>query len=171
MTEIEVKIRVKDLAGLRMAILNMGAQLEKERSHEENTFYDFPDQKLTKKRMALRLRQTGKKAYLTFKGAPLKSRRFKVREECETEIRNAKEMRKVLRALELVPAFGYQKFRTVLRKGHLKICLDETAVGNFCELEGQRSDIVKFAKSLGFSSADLIKQDYVELMLAEKQTP
>lgn len=170
MVEIEVKVRLKDLAGLREALLKAGARLEKERSSEDNTFYDFPDRKLLKERSGLRLRRVGKKTYLTFKGTPQKSRRFKVREEYETEVRNEKQMRKVLHMLGLVPTLRYRKFRTVFRTSRLKICLDETAVGNFCEIEGQRNDIVKFAKSLGFSPSAWVKQDYVELIQGGKKT-
>ena len=116
------------------------------------------------KSRALRPREAGRKTFLTFKGPPQKSRRFKVRDEFETEIRNGKEMRRILRALGLVPTFQYRKFRTVFRKGVVKVCLDETAVGNFAELEGERSDIVRLAKTLGYSPAQMIKRDYVQLI-------
>jgi adenylate cyclase class IV len=38
------------------------------------------------------------------------------------------------------------------------------ALGSFAELEGERSDIVRLAKTLGFSPAQMIKRDYVELI-------
>lgn len=171
MVETEVKIRVKDLGAFRESVVKAGARLEKERAAEENTLYDFPSRRLFKKRSALRVRQSGKKTFLAFKGAPQKSRRFKVREEFEAEVKNAKHLRKILRALGLVRAFSYRKFRAVYRKGRLKICLDETTVGNFCELEGERGDIIKFAASLGFSRADLIKLDYVQLIQQKGKTP
>ena len=118
---------------------------------------DLPE----RERPVNRLREVGRKAFLTFKGAPQKSRRFKVREEFETEVRNGRELRRILRSLGLVAGFRYAKHRTVFRKGAVKICLDETAVGHFAELEGERSDIVKLAKTLGFSPARMIKRDYV----------
>ena len=171
MLEIEVKVRVKDLEALREALLKSGAQLKKERSSEENTLYDFPAQTLCQKRSALRLRTAGKKTFLAFKGAPQKSRRFKVRDEFETEVKNEKQTQKILRSLGLSPVFSYQKFRAVYRKGRLKICLDETAAGCFCELEGEKNEIVKFAKTLGFSRADLIKLDYVQLLEKKGKKP
>jgi adenylate cyclase class 2 len=163
MVEIEVKIKLEDLEKTRNAVIKLGARLEKERCREENTLYDFPSGTLGGKRYALRLRKVSSKAFLTFKGAPQKSRRFKVREEFETEVKNEKHLRKILRSLGLIPVFSYQKFRAVYWKGRLKICLDETEVGDFLELEGERNEIAKFARSLGFSRADLIKKDYVEL--------
>jgi predicted adenylyl cyclase CyaB len=162
--EIEVKIKVENLESLRQNLLSLGARLERERFSEDNTLYDFHSRSLYQKRCALRLRLVGKKAFLTFKGTPQKSRSFKVREEFETEIRDEKQIKKILRALGFVPVFSYQKHRTLFRTSRLKICLDETAAGNFCEFEGERSDIIKFVKKLGSSRADLIKLDYVQLL-------
>jgi len=169
MVEIEVKIRIQDLDPYREKILNLGAKIEKERFFEENTLYDFPSQALSKKRQALRIRKVGKKTFLTFKGAPQKSRKFKVREEHETEVKNKKNLKKILKSLGLVPAFSYQKYRTVFRKGRLKICLDETSIGNFIELEGERNDITKFARPLGISKSEFIKLDYVQLFKMERE--
>jgi len=164
MLEIEVKLPVADPKAFRETLISAGARLEKERTAEDNTLYDFRSGELRKKGQALRLREAGRKTFLTFKGTPQKSRRFKVRDEFETEVRNGKQVRRILRSLGLIPAFRYRKHRTVFRKGTVKICLDETAVGNFAELEGERSDIVRLAKTLGFSPARMIKRDYVELI-------
>jgi predicted adenylyl cyclase CyaB len=169
MVEIEVKIKVKDLNDAERKILQLGAKLEKERFFEENTLYDFPHEALYKKRQALRLRKIGKKTFLTFKGAPQKSRKFKIRVEHETEVKHQKQLKKILKSVGLVPAFDYQKHRTVFRKGSLKICLDETSIGNFMEMEGERNKIVKFAQALGFSKDEFIKLDYVQLIKKEKE--
>lgn len=167
MIEIEVKIRIEDIRSLREKILLLGARLERERYFEENALFDYPSQTLYKKRQALRLRRMNNKIFLAFKGIPQKSRKFKIREEFETEVKNEKQLRKILSALGLMPVFSYQKYREVYRKKRLKICLDETAIGNFIELEGERNEIVKFAKALGFSKKEFIKLDYVQLMKKE----
>jgi len=132
---------------------------------EDNSLYDFRDGRLRTARQAIRLRKSGKRATLTFKGAPQKSRSFKVREEFETGVSDAGQLRKVLKAIGLVPSFSYRKHRTVLRQGRLVICLDETPVGDFLELEGKRHEITRFARRLGFGRADFIRADYVELIL------
>jgi predicted adenylyl cyclase CyaB len=163
MLEIEVKIQIKNPKEIAHKIIEQGAQLVRERYFEENTLYDFPDLTLTNKRQAFRLRKINKKAYLTFKGSPQKSRQFKIREEYETEINNLNQIKKIIKSLGLVPKFQYDKFRTVFRKKKLKICLDETPVGSFIELEGEQSHIVKFASSLGFSRTDFIKKNYIDL--------
>lgn len=162
-----MKVPVKDVAVAREAILRAGAQLEKERHIEEDTFFDLRSRVLTSQKHALRLRRKGRKTFLTFKGAPQKSRRFKVREEHETEVRNEKVLRRILRGLGFVAVFKYKKHRTVFRRGRLRISLDETPAGAFCEFEGERSDIVKFARTLGFKSGQMINQDYVQILTGQ----
>ncbi len=164
MVEIEIKIKVDDPAAARSALLRAGASLEKERQAEDDTFYDFRSRILSQKACALRLRRRGKKTFLTFKGAPQKSRSFKVRPEFETEVKNEKHARRILRGLGMIPTFRYQKFRTVFRTNKLRISLDETPVGTYLELEGERSDIARFARQMGFARSLWIKLDYVKLL-------
>ena len=167
MVETEVKIRVDNIDSLKDKILDLDAWIVKERHYEENTLFDCPSQSLFKKRQALRLRITGQKAFLTFKGPPEKSRKFKIRKEYETEVRNGKQLRKILKSLGFIPVFNYQKYRTVFRRKNLKICLDETAIGTFMELEGERNKIVKFTGALGISKKEFIKLDYIQLIKKE----
>ena len=164
MIEIEVKIPIDEIKKLVKKIENQGAVLIKEKSLEKDIFYDFSSQDLQKKHQANRLRARNGKTFLTFKGAKQKSRKFKIREEFETEVKNRKHTQKILKALGLKPVFNYQKYRTIFRKKKLLICLDETPAGNYLELEGQQSDIVKFAKALDFSKKEFIKADYVQLI-------
>jgi adenylate cyclase class 2 len=165
MTEIEVKIEIKDIDKLKDKIISFGAKQVKSRYLEENTLYDFPSRLLYSQRQALRLRLENKKTFLTFKGPPQKSRKFKIRKEYETELKSVKNIKQILKELGLVPTFGYKKHRSVYRKNRLKICLDETSIGNFIELEGERNEIVKFASVLGFSKKEFIKLDYIQMMM------
>lgn len=169
MIETEVKIRIQDPKAVRDKLLTLGAVVARNRVLEENTLYDFPAGSLKAGRRALRIRKSGKRATLTFKGSPQKSRSFKVREEFETGVSDAGQLRKVLKALGLHPTFSYRKFRTLLRKGNLVVCLDETPVGIFLELEGRRHEIIRFARSLGFGRVDFIRADYVELIGQERK--
>ncbi|HEX2695013.1 MAG TPA: class IV adenylate cyclase [Acidobacteriota bacterium] len=166
MIETEAKIKVTDVNALKERLLGLGGVLERDRYLETNILYDYRGDALFAKREALRLRTIGKRAWLTFKGAPRKARSFKVRPEFESEVRDPASFRKVLKALGLRPVFRYRKHRTLLRKGRLAICLDETSVGDYLELEGRRSDIVRFARALGYSRTDFITQDYVAMIAA-----
>lgn len=164
MVEIEVKIKIGEIKALDERLIEKGAKLEKPRLREENIFYDFPSQILFKKGQAIRLRKVNNKYFLTFKGPQQKSRRFKIRQEFESEVKNGKHFKKILKSLGLIPCFQYRKYRTTFRKKRLKICLDETSAGNYLELEGERNEIVRFAQALGFSKAEFIKLDYIQLI-------
>jgi adenylate cyclase, class 2 len=164
MTEVEVKIRIDDLKAVREKILGLGAVVSRERHLEENVLYDLDPPALRTKGQALRVREAGRRATLTFKGPRQKSRSFKVREELETQVRDPKALRKILKALGLRETFSYRKHRTVLRKNRLTITIDETPAGNFVELEGERHEITKFARALGWTRADFITDSYVDLI-------
>jgi adenylate cyclase class 2 len=169
MIETEVKIRISDLKATSKKLLESGCQVTRDFYREWNTLYDYADGRLEKKHQALRLRRAGKKVFLTFKGPPLKSRSFKIRQEYESEIKNLRSFKKIMKELGLRPVFEYRKKRMLLKMGRVKICLDETEVGNFLELEGKRSDIVKLAARLGYCRKDFIKLDYVQMIKEKRQ--
>jgi len=163
-TETEVKVRVDDLAALKSKLLSLGAVVTKERHFEENTLYDFRDKRLAERREALRVRKVGRKAFLTFKGTPQKSRKYKIRTEYETEVRNGRDLVRILQSLGLAEAARYEKHRTVLRKGTLLVCLDETRIGTFVEFEGEREKIARMAGALGMPKKDWIQKSYLTLL-------
>ena len=169
MTEIEIKIKIENPEKIANRIAAMGAEMVKDRHREENALYDFSSHSLFHRKSALRLRMANKKTFLTFKGPPQKSRKFKIREEYETEVKNGKQMKKILKELGFIPTFQYKKHRTIYRLKKCKICLDETSAGYFLELEGERSQIVRTAASLGFSKKEFIKLDYVHLIKNEME--
>lgn len=169
MTEIEVKIRIDDPKVWRAKVLALGAVVSRDRHLETNILFDFASGELLQAGRALRLRTAGRRAALTFKGEKRRSRSFKVREEFETQVRDPKETRRILRALGLRETFSYRKRRTVLRTSRLTVCIDETAAGDFIELEGERHEIVRFARSLGFGRADFITRSYVELLSGREE--
>ncbi len=164
MTEIEIKLRIDDPGAAREKILGLGAVVARDRHLETNALFDFDPPVLGEGGRTLRLRTAGKRATLTFKGERQKSRSFKVREEFETQVRDPRQARKILKALGLRETFAYRKHRTVLRKARLTICIDETPVGNFVELEGERHEITRFARALGFARADFITRSYAAMI-------
>ncbi|MBN2207124.1 MAG: class IV adenylate cyclase [Candidatus Aminicenantes bacterium] len=164
MTEVEIKVRIADAEALAAKLRELGAVPVHPRRREDNVLYDFSSGDLRRRQEALRVRVVGKKCFLTFKGQPQRSRRFKVRTEHESEVRSAAALRKILRSLGLRQTARYGKFRTVFRLGRLTICLDELTIGRFLELEGKRSDIVKVARALGYGPADFIRSSYLTLL-------
>lgn len=169
MMETEVKIKVMNLEAVRAKLVGLGASVVRPAAVEDNRLFDFPGGPLTKSRRALRLRIVGRKAFLTFKGAPEPSRSFKVREEYETETKNPRQTLRILKSLGLRTVFAYRTLRERLRKGTLNISLDENEAGRFLEIEGKRSDITRLARALGYTRRDFVKADYVALLLAGKK--
>jgi predicted adenylyl cyclase CyaB len=163
--EIEVKVPVPDLKAARDRLTALGAVLVRERHREENVLYDRADGELRAGRRALRLRTAGRKSFLTYKGAPLTSRKYKIREEFETEVKNVRQARKLLAGLGYRPVFSYRKHRTMLRIKTLMICLDETDVGTFLEFEGEREKIAKVSRQLGLAKNTWIKLDYITMLI------
>jgi len=180
--ETEIKLEVRNPKALRQRLRELGFQPVKARHFESNYLFDFPDRRLRKARCLLRLRFVGRQSVLTFKGAPLSSRSYKIRREIETTIVDGHRLREILQNLGLREAFCYEKHRTiygprgkrkVLRGPHL--VYDETPIGNYVELEGPRRWIDAIARQLGYSRKEYITSSYATLYwqkcLAEGKKP
>ena len=55
----------------------------------------------------------------------------------------------ILRGLGYSPSFRYEKFRAEWAGGKGQVVVDETPIGNFCEIEGPSRWIDATAKKLG----------------------
>jgi adenylate cyclase class 2 len=160
--EIEIKFQVKDLRGLALKLKAAGFRLETRRTHEMNTLYDLPGQKLRKRKELLRLRQYGSDWKLTHKSSSTTGRHSS-RTEFETGVEDGKTMDAILRALGYSPSFRYEKFRAEWTDNQAKVVVDETPIGNFCEIEGPSRWIDATAKKLGVSVEDYITRNYATL--------
>lgn len=192
--EIEIKLRVPDVAALRSRLKRLRAREITPRTYESNTLYDTPRQDLRRRGRLIRIRteqaasSLGKgrpmqnaTALLTYKGPTStsnakkngrvsKSRsHFKIKDEAEVTVTGAGELAAILRALGLRPTFRYEKFRTTYAlpavRG-LKIELDETPVGTYLELEGPVPGIDRAARLLGYARDDYMTDTYGSLYLA-----
>jgi adenylate cyclase class 2 len=194
--EIEIKLRVPDVAALRRQLKHLRAREISPRTHESNTLYDTPKSDLRRRGELIRIRiehpasSHGKRrpnesaaAVLTYKGPALLSRNtqkasgkarirshFKIRDEVEVSVSGADQIATILRALGLCPVFRYEKFRTTYAlpgvRG-LKVEFDETPVGIYLELEGPVASIDRGARLLGYGRQDYLKDTYGSLYLAD----
>ena len=160
--ETEIKFRVGDLPELNRKLRAAGFRLETRRTHEINTLYDLPGEVLRGRRELLRLRLYGRKWTLTHKSGG-KRARHSSRLELETEVAEGKKMDEILRALGYAPSFRYEKFRAEWTDGQGQLVVDETPIGNFCEIEGGSRWIDRTAKRLGVKPAQYITQNYATL--------
>ena len=166
--EVEVKFRVADLRGLARKLRATGFHLVTQRTHEMNALYDLPGEILRNRKELLRLRQYGSEWKLTHKSDGKKGRHSS-RIELETGVADGKKMDAILRALGYAPSFRYEKFRAEWTDRKGQVVVDETPIGNFCEIEGPSRWIDATAKKLGVTPADYITKNYATLFGDWKQ--
>lgn len=162
--EIEIKFRVVNLRELARRLRGAGFRLVTRRTHEMNTLYDLPGEVLRARQELLRLRKYGPQWTLTHKSGG-KRARHSSRVELETGVANGKTMDLILRALGYTPSFRYEKFRAEWSDGKGQVVVDETPIGNFCEIEGSPRWIDATAKKLGVNADDYITKNYATLFL------
>ena len=166
--EIEIKFRVTDLRGLGRTLRAAKFRLVTPRTHEMNTLYDLPGGVLRAQKQLLRLRKYGSIWTLTHKSGG-KTARHSSRVELETEVSDGKKMDAILRGLGYAPSFRYEKFRAEWTDRKGQVVVDETPIGNFCEIEGPPRWIDATAKRLGVKAEDYITKNYATLFSDWKQ--
>jgi adenylate cyclase, class 2 len=166
--EVEIKFRIADERTLTSALKRAGFRQITPSTHEMNTLYDLPGQKLRKRGELLRLRQYGGEWTLTHKTKGTTGR-HKVRVERETRVEDGKQMDGILRALGFAPTFRYEKYRAEWSDGKGHVVLDETPIGNFGEIEGAVRWIDRTARALGIERADYVTQTYAAIFFEWKR--
>lgn len=166
--EVEVKFRVADLRALARELRAAGFRMVTRRTHEMNTLYDLPGEVLRARKELLRLRKYGSEWTLTHKSRGKKARHSS-RVELETGVTDGKKMDAILGALGYSPSFRYEKFRAEWTDRKGQVVVDETPIGNFCEIEGPSRWIDATAKKLGVTPADYITKNYATLFADWKQ--
>lgn len=186
--ELEIKLRVQGpgeppdrLERVNARLEEMGATLLHPREFEDNLAFDFPDRSVVRRGSLLRVRTLDRQTLLTWKGPvqpaaqpdPAGGRRddpgnrMKSREEIEVTLAAADSgsLIAILRGLGMEPVFQYQKYRTTWDWKGLHILVDETPIGIYLELEGDRVSIEAGAEALGYRSEDFITKSYRDLYL------
>ena len=166
--EIEIKFRVEELRALNRRLRQSGFRVLTPRTHEMNTLYDLPGQRLLKRGELLRLRKYGAKWTLTHK-AKGKVGRHKTRVENETQVADGVKMDIILRALGFAPSFRYEKFRAEWSDGTGHVVVDETPIGNFGEIEGPARWIDQTARHLRVPRDSYITETYTGLFFQWKR--
>ncbi|HVB87768.1 MAG TPA: class IV adenylate cyclase [Candidatus Dormibacteraeota bacterium] len=177
--EIEIKLRVRDIPGAIAKLQRLGAIAEG-RVHERNTLYDTPDTYFRRTGRLLRIRietpaasgavKAGhRRAFTTFKAPAPAGEKSRYKEKLETEmaIGRPESWDRTLRSLGFRPGFRYEKYRSAFRLCGLQICLDETPVGAFLEIEGGRQAIDRAARQLELDPGEYIRGTYWDLYAAD----
>jgi adenylate cyclase class 2 len=166
--EIEIKFRVENPSALARTLKQTGFKQVTRSTHEMNSLYDLPGQKLRKRDEMLRLRKYGENWTLTHK-AKSKAGRHKVRVELETRVQNGPQMDAILRALGFTPTFRYEKYRAEWSDSHGHVVIDKTPIGDFGEIEGTPRWIDRTARALGIGRGEYITQTYAPMFFEWKR--
>ena len=166
--EIEIKVVIPDPRELEDKLKRLGFRCVTPSTHEVNTLYDLPGQKLRRKGELLRLRKYGDIWKLTHK-AKGTAGKHKSRAELETSVSDGKHMDGILRALGYVPTFVYEKFRSEWSDGQGHVVLDHTPIGDIAEIEGKSRWIDHTAAALGISPNHYVTKSYSELFFDWKR--
>jgi adenylate cyclase class 2 len=161
--EVEIKLPFDSPAEAIEKLELLGAELVRERTFEDNLLFEREQDPLHRSNKLLRLRREGGRALLTFKSAPPGVHAYKVRLEDESVVDDPEAMERILEGLGFRPAYRYQKYRALYQLDDLEICLDETPVGCFLELEGAPTSIDRTALELGFTPDRYILSSYRDL--------
>jgi adenylate cyclase class 2 len=168
--ETEIKLAVSDAREIRRRLAELGFRRVLARHFESNYLYDFPDLRLRKSSCLIRVRFAGNQGVLTYKGAPVQSRDYKIRREIETIVEDGHSLREILPLLGLQEVFCYEKFRTIYAPRGKRdvadsphVVFDETPIGNYLELEGPQRWIDEVARQFGYSRRDYITDSYAAL--------
>jgi len=161
--ETEVKLQFDSPGEARRALDGLGVRLVQERQFEDNVVFDRDHEPLKPAGLLLRLRRWGGTALLTYKAPVAGEHRHKVRKEEETVVEDPGALERILAGLGFDPIYRYQKYRTLFESGDLHVCLDETPLGCFVELEGPPDEIDRAAERMGFGPEGYVLETYREL--------
>ena len=185
MIEVEVKLPVADLDGIRTELLKNGFK-ETAFIEERDTYFDNPQGDIRTNGEALRVREmkdhlTGKKrAQFNFKGKKLDTRTM-TREELETGVEDGEICRNILQAIGYAPAAPeVVKDRTMLQKEKITACLDKVhGLGEFLELEiladsEEQKDIAlgrieNILNDLGYQISDTVQTSYLSMLMLQNK--
>lgn len=153
-------------AEARSRLERLDARLIAPRRLERNALLDHADGSLQRSDSVLRLRRSGERAELAYKGPGRVEAGVKARVEIETTVADADAMLGILEEIGFRPSFRYEKYREVYSALDVEIVVDETPIGTFLEVEGAPEAIRAAATGLGFAAKDFVLESYPELYRA-----
>lgn len=169
--EIEVKLQTESTEDALERLSRLPATLEEAPRFEDNEIFDTSDGRFASTHSLLRLRVVDGRGTITFKEKVKSDIQAKVRSEVETEVTSPDAIRTIFEKMGLARTWRYQKYRsyhswTDHQTGDkLKICLDDTPIGVFVELEGPKETIDRATAGMGYGQGDQIIDDYRTLHL------
>lgn len=181
--EVEQKFAVEDLAKIELQLEQLQATLTP-RIEQIDLYYAHPVKDFAHTDEALRIRQVGEQAWVTYKGPKL-DQQTKTRHELEirlpAESRAAENCQQLFQLLGFTPAGEVRKFRrtAILQRDdhHVEVALDEVhGLGSFVEIETRvseseltsaRKTVQMLASELGLVESE--RSSYLELLASSTE--
>jgi len=168
--EIEIKLKVDDLAIVRRRLEELRAARVKE-TLETNLFFDTADRSLRSSDRGLRVRRnrdihSGKeKLIVTYKG-PRAAGPVKSREEIEMSVDSLDAAAAIFARLGFAQVLSFEKKRETWTLDRCTIELDQLPqLGSFIEIEGpSQDDVLSAREKLGLTDVPLTTPTYAELV-------
>ena len=163
--EIEAKIKVDDLVGIRQQLKALGATNEGE-VEETNWVLDDQEGSLYARGLLLRVRNLGDAGGILTIKRPAPGAAFKVREEVESMVDSTRDLLKQLSMLGYRVEWIYQKRRQTWLWRDCALALDQCPeMGSFVEIEGDPENIRMVCTELGLDPEDHINDNYLTLWM------
>lgn len=156
--ETEVKIKIDAVEPIKQKLLEMKAELYKKRALQTDIY--FGNKTMKKKGQIMKIRDN---ALLIYKGPSQKKNNIRSNEEIEIMVDNAVHLKQLLEQLDYLQYWKKERYRESYLVNMTQICIDETPMGNFIEIEGKKDSIIDIAKHLGFSQKNFIADSYSQL--------
>jgi adenylate cyclase class 2 len=175
MLEIELKVRVPDLAPVRERLRELHAE-QTDRTHEHDVYYNAPHRDFGSTDEALRVRYSDDLVIVTYKGAKVPGFDFKAREEINVRIEDGPGFENILDRLGFRKTAVVDKVREYYRYGEASVALDDVKdLGFFVEIEltgdetsqATASKINAIARKIGVEG-EAILSSYLEMLLAKQ---
>ena len=169
--EIEAKMRLDDLSGLKSRLAAAGAR-EVADLLEVNTFFDTPagDLKSADEGLRVRLEKSVDgslvSATITHKG-PRAHGKIKTRDETEVTVGNARAAAELLTALGFVAVLSFEKRRHRWKLDGCNVELDTLHyLGHFVEIEGPSEQaVMDVRRKLGCEHLSMISASYISMLV------
>ena len=149
MKEIELKVLEIDVKKIIKKLVSLGAKKILSKTFFVEKAFDLEDKRITKNNNLLRLRQEGKKTYLTYKYKENKGKIFRMADETEVEVSNFTDVEQILKLIGFNCYRVREKWRTTYEIDQVKVEVDQyPKIPIYLEFEGSIKGIKKVLRVL-----------------------
>lgn len=150
MKEIELKVLEIDVKNLEKKLKALGAKKILPLTLIREKLYDTPDHKISSLERLFRLRQEGRKTYITYKYGHKFKGHFRTNHELEIDVSNFDETDKLLTQLGFIHLQHREKQRLSYKLGKVRIEIDKyPPIPAYAEFEGPAKQTKSLLQKLG----------------------